>query len=88
MGCRTGVLEAGGAWKDGAEATEKHVNQLGDAPSTVHAPASGALYALKMAWDAGTPRPYLNGDPMSGVGELIREVRQRYGLRNGDYGGG
>ena len=88
MGCRTGDLEAGGAWKVEAEATEKHVDQLNDAPSTVDAPASGALYAWRTALDAAAPRPYLNGDPMSDVEGLIGEVLLHYGLRKGDYGGG
>ena len=88
LGCIASVLDARGAWKVEAEAMEKHVDQLDDAPSTVDAPASGALYAWRTAPDAAAPRPYLNGDPMSDVEGLIGEVLLHYGLRKGDYGGG
>ena len=88
MGCRTGDLGAGGAWKVEAEAKERRVDQLDDAPLTVDAPASGAPCASKTAPDATAPRPHLNGDLMSDVEGLIGEVLLRYGLRNGHYGGG
>jgi len=88
MGCMASVLDAGEGWRVEVKATERRVDQLDDAPSTVDPPASGALYAWKTAPDAATPRPYLNGDPMSDVEGLIGEVLLRYGRRNGHYGGG